>query len=171
MKTVCPSCGAIHSADALFQDAEARQCMKVMSELPAGVGRSVLGYLALFRPGSGKVLQWRKALRLLSELKDLVGAPHIQRGQNVARPNRSEFWRDGLERIVSNPPGRLPLKSHGYLHSIVYDVANDADRKTEVSRNKDERKGNVEQDQSGPAMSMERMKEISSNRFKKKGTK
>lgn len=158
MKTVCPSCGAIHSAEALFTDAEARQCIRIISELPASVSRSVLAYLALFRGNQGRVLQWRRALTLLAELRDMVASSHIQRGHNVARPNRPEFWGEAISRIVAVPPARLPLKSHGYLMSMVYDVADQADRAAEAERNMTPVAR--EASEPGSAMTPERMRAI-----------
>lgn len=161
MKTVCPSCGAIHSAEALFSDAEARQVVKIIADLPASVSRSALAYLAMFRGTSGRVLQWRRALTLLSELREMVSAAHVQRGGNVARPNRPEFWGEALGRIVAQPPARLPLKGHGYLAAMVYDIADQADRETE----KEYHRTPVAREASAPgtAMSPERMREIREN--------
>lgn len=165
MKTVCPSCGAIHSAEALFSDAEARQCIKIISELPVSVSRSVLAYLAMFRGTQGRVLQWRRALTLLAELRDLVTEAHVQRGGNVARPNRPEFWGEALGRIVAQPPARLPLKSHGYLEAMVYDIADQADKVVE----REHHAAPVVRAASDPgqAMTPERMREIRETAMKK----
>lgn len=171
MKTVCPSCGAIHSAESLFTDAQARQCIKLIADLPGGIGKNVLPYLALFRGNTGRALQWRRAVSLLGELQLLVKDSHIQRGQNVARPNSADIWRQALERIVAQPPTRLPLKSHGYLHSIAYDLADDVDRKTEVKRNQAERFGRTEKKKTSETMTIEMMRAIREANLKGKGLK
>lgn len=161
MKTVCPSCGAIHSAEALFSDAEARQCLKVMVEMPGSVGRHLLPYLALFRGNQGRVLQWRRALVLASELRDLATAAHVQRGHNVARPNSPAFWAEAMGRIVAMPPARLPLKSHGYLAAMVYDLADEADKAAERDRNTAVASGTSRAaSKPGAAMSVEEMRRI-----------
>jgi hypothetical protein len=89
MRLVCPSCGAIHSAESWTNDADARQCMSIVAELPAEIGRRALPYLALFRPESGRGLRWDKALRLLHELREMITATHIQWEKKPARPNSS----------------------------------------------------------------------------------
>lgn len=139
MRLVCPSCGAIHSAEAWMNDANARQCMKLIGEMPDDVSKRVLAYLALFRPRHpegdkpSRGLAWQKALRLLAEIDALVRQAHIQWNGRVARPNSPRAWGQAMERILEHPPRQLPLKSHGYLHSIAYDIANDMDRQQEYA--------------------------------------
>jgi len=142
MKLICPSCGAVHSAEAWQNDVIARQCLKLACEMPHDVGSRCFAYLALFRP-SGRSLTWKKVLRLLSELKELAGMSHIQWDKNVARPNSAYAWGMAMERMIENPPRRLPLKSHGYLRSVAYEIADEADRHKEVKKNQEERKGNA----------------------------
>lgn len=141
MRLICPSCGALHSAEAWTNDAEARQCLLIVAEMHADVARRALPYLALFRPGGGRGLKWDKALRLLSELRAMIGEPHIQWDRQPARPGSAAVWAQALEQIVQRPPARLPLTSHGYLRRIAYDVANETDRAAEVRRNAAERSG------------------------------
>jgi hypothetical protein len=54
-----------------------------------------------------------------------------------------------MERMIEHPPKRLPLKSHGYLRSVAYEIADEADRKVEVKKNQKERKGNPHRRPSG----------------------
>jgi hypothetical protein len=142
MRLICPSCGAIHSAEAWVNDADARQCLLIVAELPAEVGRRALPYLAMFRPsGSGRALTWSKALRLLAELKQVVSESFIYWDRCPERPNSAGAWAGALEQIVQRPPKQLPLTSHGYLRKIAYDIADQADKAAEVRRNKAERCG------------------------------
>ncbi len=116
MRLICPSCGAIHSAESLANDAEARQCLLIVAELPVDIARRALPYLALFRPSGGKRgLIWSKALRLLHELQQMVVDSYIQWDRQPARPNSAQAWAQALERLLQRPPSRLPLTSHGYL--------------------------------------------------------
>ena len=138
MKLVCPSCGAVHSAEAWQNDPVARQCLKLACEMPHAVSSRCFAYLALFR-SPGKSLQWKTVLNLLAELKTRVSEPYIQWKRQVARPNSASAWGEGMERVIQNPPPSLPLKSHGYLRSVVYDIANEMDRKREVKKNQKER--------------------------------
>jgi hypothetical protein len=75
----------------------------------------------------------------LSELKELATMSHIQWEKKVARPNSAHAWGMGLERMIEHPPKRLPLKSHGYLRSIAYDIADEMDKQREVKKNQKER--------------------------------
>lgn len=144
MRLICPSCGAVHSAEAWVNDAEARQCLLLVADLPAEIGRRVFGYLALFRSSaSGRALTWSKALRLLSELRSFVVESHVQWDRSPARPNSAGVWAEALEQIVQRPPKQLPLASHGYLRKIAYDIADRNDKAAEVRRNKMERTGSL----------------------------
>ena len=174
MKLICPSCGAIHSAEAWQNDATARQCLQLACTLQYDVSSRCFAYLALFR-SSERSLAWKKVLRLLSELKDLTDAAHIQWEQNAARPNSARAWGLAMDQVVEHPPKRLPLKSHGYLRAITYDIANDMDRHTEVKQNKAERAGTFtprKQEKPAPErVSFEEMKKISDKNFWKRKQK
>ncbi len=114
-----------------MNDAHVRESVTLIAGLPPGVAGKTLGYLALFRASKDRGLGWARAKRLLVELAALVGKSHVQRDRNVARPNAARFWAEGMQVICDRPPGKLPLKTHGYLTSIVYDLANEADRAAE----------------------------------------
>jgi len=130
----------MHSAQAWANDALCRQALQIATELPADVSRRSLSYLALFRAQS-RGLIWSKALRLLSELKDEVCQASIQWQNKPARPNTARAWADAMEQVIAHPPKRLPLKSHGYLKAIAYEIADEMDKAAEKRR--------VLQDQSG----------------------
>ncbi len=183
MKLICPSCGAVHSSEAWQNDATARQCLKLAGEFQYDISSRCFSYLALFRP-SARSLAWKKVLRLLSELKDLTSAPHIQWDKNAARPNSAKAWGLAMDQVAEHPPKRLPLKSHGYLRAVAYDIANDMDRHTEVKKNKAERTGPFPRtpvetgfkpvsttcENTDPKrMSMEDMKKITAQNYRKRG--
>jgi len=148
MRLVCPSCGAVHSAEAWSNDPVARQCLKLACEMPHAVSSRCFAYLALFR-SPGRSLQWKTVLNLLAELKTRVSESHIQWKRQVARPNSASAWGEGMERMIENPPPKLPLKGHGYLRSVVYEICNDLDKQAEVKRNKSERDGSFHKRHSG----------------------
>ena len=155
MKLICPSCGAVHSAGAWQNDPVARQCLKLVCEMPHAVASRGFAYLSLFRP-PGRSLQWKKVLRLLSELKELATISHVQWQKSVARPNSAHAWGEAMERVIENPPKRLPLKTHGYLRAVAYEIADEMDRAVEVKRNKEERKGNPHRRHSGESRNPEK---------------
>jgi hypothetical protein len=117
-------------------------------EMPHDVFSRCFAYLSLFRP-PGRSLQWKKVLRLLSELKELATMSHIQWEKQVARPNSAHAWGLAMERMIENPPKGLPLKSHGYLRAIAYEICDDLDKKIEVKRNQSERDGSFHSRHSG----------------------
>jgi hypothetical protein len=141
----------VHSAEAWQNDPVARQCLKLAGEMPHAVASRCFAYLSLFRPAGAhqKSLQWKKVLRLLSELKELTTLPYIQWEKQVARPNSAHAWGMAMERMIEHPPKRLPLKSHGYLRAIAYELADEMDREAEVKRNQKEKKGNPHRRHSG----------------------
>ena len=141
MKLICPSCGAAAAAEAWQNDAQARSVLQVVTELPGGVPRHVLRYLALFRTHTGRGLRWSKALRLATELKALVDEPLISWKSKAARPNHHSAWARALETITSHPPRRLPLTSHGYLRKIAWENADALDRVAEKKQVKSEHRG------------------------------
>lgn len=84
--------------------------------------------MKLFRP-PGRALQWKKARRLTAELVTLTGAGFVQRGKEPARPADARLWGEAMQRVVDNPPHRLPLKSHGYLAAVAWEMADRTDRR------------------------------------------
>jgi len=141
VKLVCPSCGAIHSAEAWKNDADIRRALMVLGELPLSVSSRTMLYLALFRPHSGRGLMWAKACRLLVELNSLVSADRIGWERLPARPNSAVAWSRAMETVVERPPKRLPLTSHGYLRRIAYEIADEMDKDAERAKITDERAG------------------------------
>jgi hypothetical protein len=149
MRLICPSCGAIHSAEAWSGNVDARQCIRLVAELPSSVARNVLPYIALFRPvvpeneRGYRGLIWQRALRLTGEVLQLTGAGTVEWKGRPARPIEPAVWGLAMERMLANPPRRLPLESHGYLISIAYELADEADRAREVRHNAAERDGSL----------------------------
>lgn len=172
MKLICPSCGATHSACAWLNDSIARQSIILAGSMQHDISSRCFAYLALFRP-PGRALQWRKVLKLLVDLQKLVTIPEITWNNGQARMNSARIWGVALDRIIENPPGRLPLKTHGYLHSIAYDIANDLDRQSEVKQNQAERRGIVhrEHTQTEPErifLDVAEMKKIAENKHRER---
>jgi len=168
MKLICPSCAAIHSAESWLNDADARACMQIIAKLPREVSVWCLNYLALFRNSSGRGLQWKTALRRITELLDIVAAGHIQWDGKPARTCTPRIWGQALERLTQHPPQRLPLKSHGYLQAMAYDMADEVDREAEKKQNQAERSGvrNQKRGEKQPErMTVEEMKAIADKNY------
>lgn len=134
MRLVCPSCGAVHSAEAFLNDEAARQTILLMTKLKGKLPELVFGYLALFRSSSGKGLKWTKAFRLLSELYEMTTAEFISWDGKKQYYNHIMYWEQALEKIIDKPPKQIPLENHNYLRAVAYGIADSSDAKQEKER-------------------------------------
>eukprot|EP00828_Plagiopyla_frontata_P048581 TRINITY_DN9357_c0_g1_i1.p3 TRINITY_DN9357_c0_g1~~TRINITY_DN9357_c0_g1_i1.p3 ORF type:complete len:196 (-),score=62.83 TRINITY_DN9357_c0_g1_i1:36-623(-) len=169
MKTVCPACGAISSLEALLTDADARLFMAALTRLPSALVFLAPKYLALFRPQTGRVLQWRKGTRVLTDLQAMVLTGHVHRQGLVDRPCPVSVWAAAVERIIGTPPARLPLKNHQYLAAIAWDLADGLDRRQEKVRDKKSGEASAARPagQLTRPMAVEQMREIRRRNMKK----
>jgi len=120
MNVKCPNCGAVHSLDALINDAEASAVLKAVLEMDAELGKAAIRYIGLFRPAKSQ-LSWARTAKLLNELLPMIKAQEAAR-DGVCFPVPAEAWIHGFnETVNARDQGRLklPLKSHGYLLEIV----------------------------------------------------
>ncbi len=140
MKLVCPECGAVGSAAHFTGDAEARSAMATLATLPTPVIAPTVAYLGLFRPAK-RVLGWRRAHALIVELAELMASPALhRRGRDW--PVTPELWRQALEQMLSQREKiQTPLKSHGYLLTIVAGLASRAEATAEEKHEAELRSG------------------------------
>lgn len=120
MNIKCPNCGAVHSLDALVNDADASAVLKAVLEMDAELGKAAIRYIGLFRPAKSQ-LSWARTAKLLNELMPMIKAQEAVR-DGVSYPAPAEAWIHGFnETVNARDQGRLklPLKSHGYLLEIV----------------------------------------------------
>lgn len=120
MNIKCPNCGAVHSLDALINDAEASAVLKAVLEMDAELGKATIRYIGLFRPAKSQ-LSWARTAKLLNELLPMIKAQEAVR-DGVCFHAPAEAWIHGFnETVNARDQGRLklPLKSHGYLLEIV----------------------------------------------------
>ena len=134
MKLICPSCGAVASAEAWERDQVARECLQAILALPVPVPKSILGYLSLFRPGKSS-LSWKRALRLTREVARLVSSRYVTgvHGQ-VARPCSPTTWAAAMDEMSCRRDAlSRPLGSHNYLREVAWGLAEAADKRREMS--------------------------------------
>lgn len=120
MRLVCPACGATASAEVWQQDVFARQVQPILMKLPRVLQPNVLGYLALFRK-DGNPLSWRKALKLLTTLSDLVNAGRVSWEHSEQRPAPPELWVQAVDAVLDRSP--RGLTNHNYLRHTAFDMA------------------------------------------------
>ncbi|MBW2561725.1 MAG: hypothetical protein JRE40_12835, partial [Deltaproteobacteria bacterium] len=99
MRLTCPGCGAIGSIETFTADEHAKRALMAVTRLPGGVSFQMLGYLALFRPGSGRGLTWKRVEKLVTELGYLVTSGVVQWSGKVARPAPPSVWVEALKAI------------------------------------------------------------------------
>lgn len=152
MKLVCRACGATASAELWAEDAATREALALILGLPGPVRDVCLPYLGLFRPagtGSGKprALAWTRVVTLVKALRDLVTAREITWKKNPARPCTPELWAQGMRQMIETKRGQDRFETHGYLTSIVYDLADKADAEREKKYHQDAARGKVRRDE------------------------
>lgn len=148
MRLVCPSCGAIASAEAWTNDTAIRYFFEVLAKLPSPVLRQSLSYFGLFRQGT-RALPWKRALVVAGSLKDLVeaGTVHWQGGET--RPCNAETWGKAMEATIATGP--KGLKNHNYLRHVAWEMAAELAAKMEAEREAARRRRrSEEEDQPAP---------------------
>ena len=140
MKLICPGCGLVASAESWENDQACRETLLIISMLPGPVVKYALGYLSLFRPRK-QALSWAKALRLAKELQQLVSLGYIKAQGKPDRNCPPYVWAKAIEQMIEQRGIlQLPMKSHGYLKTIAWGLADQADAQDE--RKKDSSRQN-----------------------------
>ncbi len=132
MNGTCQTCGTVAPIEWFLSETEYRQLCGILVALPKDIQAVVFLYLGLFRPVTGRAIQSKKATRLLTEIKQLIAAGHVQVDRKVARPCPPRIWALAIEQMVERRDRlNLPMPNHNYLKSIAYDLADQADCQNE----------------------------------------
>jgi hypothetical protein len=134
MKLSCPSCGAEMTLDVLLSHEGAREAVLTALQLPAPLGKLLIQYLALFRPGT-RQLSWERVGSILAELQPMIAAAQIER-HGRTWPAPLEYWKAAIEHMVQlrdRQKLQLPLKGHGYLLEVISGMGDKAERKEETA--------------------------------------
>jgi len=123
----CPACSAAMSLEALLGHQGARDALLALSCLHAStqrLQRTALRYVGLFAPAK-QVMRMDRVATLLEELGKLIATGRVEhKGRSWVAP--VDYWIAGMEDMLDRRDTlSLPLKSHGYLKTI---VANYGDR-------------------------------------------
>ena len=92
------------------------------------------------------------------ELTALLETREIKWKNKAPRPNSARAWALAMERVIENPPRSLPLKSHGYLRAIAYEMADEIDREKELRRELERGRPYKRKSSNQPVMSREEVK-------------
>ncbi len=113
-----------------------REVLAAIAALPAPLPKAALGYLGLFRPGE-RGLSWTKAQRIVGELSALVGAGYVSFKGKVDRTCGPAVWARAMEQMVEQRDRlTLPMKNHNYLRTVVWELADEVDRRQEAAARK-----------------------------------
>lgn len=146
MRLTCPCCGAQVSAEAWQNDATVRQFIGALERLPDRVRDRALPYLGLFRRAGGrdagasacwsKGLAWPRALRILSDLGDMVGSGSVHWEGGEERPCPPHLWAAALDVVLDRRP--KALENNNYLRRVAWELAekgaSQAERDRETQR-------------------------------------
>lgn len=115
----CPYCGK--SVD-MIQGMEAlagQEWTKLLADLPNGIIGALLRYLELFKPLKQE-LRWSRRLALTQEIVPLMKAAQVKRNGIVYAAPLAVWEAEMMKLIVNRPESLvLPLKSNGYLLSMI----------------------------------------------------
>lgn len=130
MRLNCPNCGEQLSLNALIEHDAAREAILLALQFPAPLGKLLMQYVSLFKPGQ-RALSMDRFASLLSELLPMIQAAQIERNSRTW-PAPLPYWQQAIETMLaSRDKLTLPIKSHGYLLEIIAGYANKAESKQE----------------------------------------
>lgn len=134
MKLTCPACGENLSLAALLEHDAAREVISIALKMPAPLGKLLMQYVSLFKPAQ-RALSMDRLASILGELLPMVTDAKVSKNGNVyAAPQ--DYWAQAITNMVSNKAAlTLPLKTHGYLISI---IAGYADKSAAVAEKQSE---------------------------------
>lgn len=121
MKLICPICGGCASLEAWQSDADARNFVVGITNLPPDLQKCAIAYIGLFRPEKGRGLAWAKANKLLGEFAALTALTSVNWDSNGVKPITARIWKEAVEAVVERRPTQL--KNHNYLKHTAYDMA------------------------------------------------
>lgn len=138
MRVICPCCQTDFPIEAGINDIAARNAVvRAFSLTP--LGDQLLAYVQLFKPGQ-RALAMPRLVKLLDELLPMIQSGKIERSSRIySAPN--EYWRQAIEEMLAKRDQlTLPLKSHGYLFTIIAGYADKVESKAE-SQSENQRAG------------------------------
>lgn len=130
MQLICPCCQSVYPIEAAINDVNARNAIKRAFSLTP-IGELLLAYVQLFRPPS-RVLSMSKLTRLLDQMVDMIKSGRIERNGRTW-PAPQTYWQQGIEHMLATRDQlSLPLKSHGYLLTIIATLSEKAESRQEA---------------------------------------
>jgi hypothetical protein len=158
VKLRCPACHAEASIEAYLGADAARGALVRALKMPAPLAPLLAQYLAMFRPEK-RALSFERVDALLAELFVMIDSGQVSLNRNL-RAAPLALWRQGLEHMVELrsratevPPRaslQLPLKTHGYLTTVVHGMAEKIAAAAESKHEAESRKGRRDEEPARP---------------------
>ena len=145
MRVICPCCQTDFPIEAGINDVAGRKAAALLSGLTP-YGNLFIEYINLFKPKQ-RALSWSRCYRILLELIPMIQEGKIEHKGRVW-PAPQDYWRAALEQMIDQRDTlTLPLKSHGYLLTIIAGAADKASAKMEAQQEMRKRTGRAQQEQ------------------------
>jgi hypothetical protein len=140
MRLKCPACHAEMDLDVLLAHEESRHVLAQLVTLALPLGRLLLAYVGLFRPGK-RALSMSRTLAILAEVIADIQRGHITRKGRDWTTTQAQ-WQAAIEQVLAaRDKGTLtpPLTGHGYLHEVLLTMVDKAEAAAEKEREADRR--------------------------------
>lgn len=139
----CPVCRNPLTADVVFAHEGVRDAILQLINAHAEGGkllRPLLAYVGMFAPLKTE-MRYERVAAVLAEVVNSIKAGIVRDTHGVTHAAPLDYWRQAFEEMAARRDAgslKLPLKSHGYLHTVVIGLASKAaaaaERKTEAQR-------------------------------------
>lgn len=129
MRIIYPCCQTDFPIEAGINDVNARAAIKTAFSVTP-FGDSLLAYVQLFKPGK-RVLSMTRLVAILDEIIPMIRDAKIEHKGRVW-PAPHPYWEQAIRQMLDGRENlKLPIKTHGYLFSIIAGYADRAEAKTE----------------------------------------
>ncbi|WP_244190962.1 hypothetical protein [Ralstonia mannitolilytica] len=139
----CPVCRNPLSVDVVFAHEGVRDAiLQLVNAHAEGAKllRPLLAYVGMFAPVKTE-MRYERVATVLAEVVASIKAGTVRDAHGVTHAAPLDYWRQAFEEMAARRDAgslKLPLKSHGYLHTVVVGLASKAaatvERKTEAQR-------------------------------------
>ena len=127
----CPVCRNPLSVDVVFAHEGVRDAILQLVNAHtdgAKLLRPLLGYVGMFAPVKTE-MRYESVASVLAEVVASIKAGTVRDVHGVTHPAPLDYWRQAFEEMAARRDAgslKLPLKSHGYLHTVVVGLASKA---------------------------------------------
>lgn len=130
MRIICPCCQTDFPIEAGINDVNARAAIKTAFSVTP-FGDLLLAYVQLFKPEK-RVLSMSRLVALLDEIIPMIKDAKINhKGRTWPAPH--PYWESAIRQMLDDRENlKLPMKTHGYLFSIIAGYADKAEKKQET---------------------------------------